>query len=137
VRVSVNGSIGTIALITFGNHSKKEEKITNLNNEYIEYMYPTKENFTLSEVLLSGSISMEQKEAIKLAKVKSYNLVLGDYKINLLNRTLFMYLDDYITYEIYSINEDDNLFLIKFNQIYIIKEEMNVNITQSVIFYKQ
>ena len=120
-----------------GNHSKKEEKITNLNNEYIEYMYPTKENFTVSEVLLSGSISMEQKEAIKLAKVKSYNLVLGDYKINLLNRTLFMYLDDYITYEIYSINEDDNLFLIKFNQIYIIKEEMNVNITQSVIFYKQ
>ena len=77
------------------------------------------------------------EEAIKLAKVKSYNLVLGDYKINLLNRTLFMYLDDYITYEIYSINEDDNLFLIKFNQIYIIKEEMNVNITQSVIFYKQ
>ena len=100
-------------------------------------MYPTKENFTLSEVLLSGSIRIEQKEAIKLAKVKSYNLVLGDYKINLLNRTLFMYLDDYITYEIYSINEDDNLFLIKFNQIYIIKEEMNVNITQSVIFYKQ
>ena len=100
-------------------------------------MYPTKENFTLSEVLLSGSISMEQKEAIKLAKVKSYNLVLGDYKINLLNRTLFMYLDDYITYEIYSINEDDNLFLIKFNQIYIIKEEMKVSITQSVIFYKQ
>ena len=120
-----------------GHHHKKEEKIINLNNEYIEYMYPTKENFTLSEVLLSGSITMEQKEAISLAKVKSYNLTLGDFKLNVLNRTLFLYLDDYITYDIYSINEDENLFLARFNQIYIIKDDIKINITQSIIFYKQ
>ena len=120
-----------------GQYLKKDNTIINLNNEYIEYMYPTKENFTLSESLLSGVITDEQKASLKLAKVKSYDLTFNEYKINVLNRTLFMDLDMNITYNIYSILEDNNLFLIKFNQEYKLKDKININIMQSIIFYKQ
>ena len=120
-----------------GQYLKKDNTIINLNNEYIKYMYPTKENFTLSESLLSGVITDEQKTALKLAKVKSYDLIFGDYKINVLNRILFMDLDMNITYDIYSIVEDDNLFLIKLTQEYKLKDKININIMQSIIFYKQ
>ena len=42
-----------------------------------------------------------------------------------------------ITYNIYSILEDNNLFLIKLNQEYKLKDGININIMQSIIFYKQ
>ena len=114
----------------------KESNIINLNNEYKESILPKKETFkTIFKE--SGELTSEQLQEIREAKRVVYKLKLGEYEFFTINRLIFYSekVNPKIKYEIYDLEEDENLFKIKLLSS-TEKDGLIINITQSIIAYK-
>ena len=115
----------------------KKDIITNMNDEYREALIPKKEVFTTT-LKKEGILSIEEIENIKKAKRIIYTLSLDDYKIDMVDRLLFadIKININISYKIYDINEDSNLFKLEFISKYETKN-IAVDIKQSMICFKK
>ena len=142
-KVQINTEIPTSELIGYNEKgilcgTIAKDIIHNMNDEYKEFLIPKKDEFK-EKLIYSGELSDEQIDGILNAKKQVYNLKINEYSVFLLNRVLFFSdksLNKKIKYEIYDIEEDDNLFKLKL--IYngkIGKTPLTIN--QSIIAYRK
>ena len=115
----------------------KEKKILNHNEEYLKFMVPTKEYPELSECKVKGVITQDIKDNIASSKIHIYDLFLGNYKIQILDRLLFWNnSSEDLEYEIYDLTADENLSLLKLSTRYKLETNTWVKVEQHIIFYK-
>lgn len=120
-----------------GNMVAKEKKIINYNDEYISYMIPEKKYPDLSECKFKGLLSEEERTELENARVRPYNLKLGNYKITLTSRSIFWCnMSKDVEVEVYDLIKDEHLSLAKFTTTYEINKKESLKVTQHIVFFR-
>ena len=110
--------------------------IINHNLEYIEFLLPTVEKFTLSECKWAKEMSETDRIRLSKAKVLAAEFVFGEYALNLIEKIIFLDLTQPVFYEVYDIIEDSNLAQVRLKQNIKLYKDITIDITQYIILYK-
>ena len=79
------GEIGFIC----GKPIAKESRIENHNADYIQSMIPVMEMDKIGDIIYETEISNDVLLELSNSKIRPYNLIIGDYKLNALDRLYF------------------------------------------------
>ena len=100
-------------------------------------MIPEKKYPDLSECKFKGILSEEERAELENARVRPYNLELGQYKITLTSRSIFWCnMSKDMEVEIYDLIKDENLSLAKFTTTYEINKKESLKVTQHIVFFR-
>ena len=119
-----------------GAYSAKDNLIINHNLEYIEFLLPTVEKFTLSECKWDKEMSETDRSRLSKAKVLAAEFIFGEYALNLIEKIIFLDLTQPVFYEVYDIIEDSNLSQVRLKQNIKLYKDITIDITQYIILYK-